>query len=69
MGQSQRKLNSCRNDTTVKTGPNTGFEFGWQYKCLKSSEHHKCHKILQTDRCLVFCFYVQSRKICFAFER
>ena len=37
-------------------GPVTGFEFGWQYECIKPLEHHKHKKILQTDRSFVFCF-------------
>ena len=31
-------------------GPNTGFE------CVRSWEHHKPQKVLQTDRSFVFCF-------------
>ena len=38
------------------SGSNTGFEFGRRYKCIRSLEHHKCQKILQTDRSFVFCF-------------
>ena len=37
------------------SGPNAGFELGWQYECIKSLEHHKCQKILQTDRSFLFC--------------
>ena len=38
------------------SGPDTGFEFGRQYECIKSLDHHKRQKVLQTDRCFVFCF-------------
>ena len=39
-----------------KTGPNTGIKVGQRYECIKSLEHHKRQKILQTDRSSVFCF-------------
>ena len=35
-------------------GHNTGFEFMRQYECIKSLDHHKRQKILQTDRSFVF---------------
>ena len=37
-------------------GPNTGFEFGLQYECIKLLEYYKRQEILQTDRSFVFCF-------------
>ena len=38
------------------SGSNKGFEFRQQYEYIKLLEHHKCQKILQTDRSFVFCF-------------
>ena len=40
----------------IYTGPNTGFEFRWRCECIKSLEHHKRQKILQTNRSFVLCF-------------
>ena len=42
--------------STSKSRPSTGCEFGWRYECIKSLEHHKRQKILQTNRSFVFCF-------------
>ena len=42
--------------------PTTGFEFMWRYECIKSLEHHKCQKILQTDRSFMFCFMFSLEK-------
>ena len=50
-------------------GPNIGFEFGWQYECMKFLEHHKHQRILQTNMSFVFCFMFSLEQICFALKR
>ena len=41
----------------IHTGPNTRFEFGQQYECIKLLPGaSQTSKILQTDRSLLFCF-------------
>ena len=60
----EREVNDISDDPEIKKtpeedmkiGPNTGFEFGRWYVCIKLLEHHKCQKILQADRSFVFCF-------------
>ena len=44
------------------SGPKTRFEFGRRYKFIKSLEHHKRQKILQTDRSFAFCFILSLDK-------
>ena len=46
----------------VHTRPKTRFEFGQRYKFVKSLEHHKRQKILQTDRYFAFCFILSLDK-------
>ena len=45
-----------------QSGPKTRFEFGQRYKFVKSLEHHKRQKILQTDRSFAFCFILSLDK-------
>ena len=40
----------------MRPGPNTRFEFGQRYECIKLPEYHKRQKIVQTDRLIAFCF-------------
>lgn len=53
-----KKKNEIETKTKVwlPTGPNTRFEFGQRYECIKPLEHDKCQKTLQTDRSFAFCF-------------
>ena len=44
-------------------GPNTGFEFGGRYECIKLLEHNKRQKIV--DKSFVFCFIVSLDKHAF----
>ena len=49
----------------MKTGHNTGFEFGRQYEHVKLLKHHKHQKLLQTDSSFVFCFMFNLDKDAF----
>lgn len=50
----------------ILLGPNTGFEFGRRYECIKSMEYHKRQKILLTDTFFPFCFMLSLDKLlCF----
>ena len=48
--------------TLLLAEPNTVFEFGWRHECIWPLEHHKRQKILQTDRCFLFCFLFSLNK-------
>ena len=44
------------------SGSNTGFEFGWRYKCIRSLEHHKCQKYCRQIGllCSVLCLFLTN---------
>ena len=52
----ESKLHIHNSVKNIKTGPNTGFEFGRRYEFIKLLKHHIRQKLLQTDRLFVLCF-------------
>ena len=52
----------------ILPGPNTGFEFGRRYECIKSMDHKKRRNILLTHRFSVL-FYVKFGQTYFDFKK